>query len=190
MDARKRLSSVRRGGVRVDWTDRGATGSRSVVGIVEAVRSIALHEPARVAFAAAESARHLGLLSESELRRLVAALPASRRGVLDRAGRASESGGESLAVFELLTRGIPFRQQVRITPVGRVDIVVGRFLVIEIDGAGYHTDVASFEEDRRRDARLSALGYRVLRFSYRQVLERIDEVVAAIEAAISRGDHL
>ncbi len=45
------------------------------------------------------------------------------------------------------------------------------------------------ESDRRRDAIASALGYRVLRFSYWQVVERWAEVEAAVWAAVSRGDH-
>ena len=60
----------------------------------------------------------------------------------------------------------------------------------EADGAEFHTKREDFEEDRRRDAELSAAGYRVLRFSYAQIEQRPDEVMAAIWAAIRRGDHL
>ncbi|WP_227412128.1 MULTISPECIES: DUF559 domain-containing protein [unclassified Cryobacterium] len=60
-------------------------------------------------------------------------------------------------------------------------------------GAGFH-DVAEYHSDpyadRRRDAVLSALGYRVLRFMYSQVLYEWRSVEAAILAAMSRGDHL
>lgn len=105
------------------------------------------------------------------------------------AASASESGGESLLRFELLARRIPHVQQVLFPRVGRVDFLIGEGLVIEADGAEFHTDRASFEEDRRRDAILAARGYRVLRFSYTQIRERPHEVRAAIGAALARGDH-
>ncbi len=45
-------------------------------------------------------------------------------------------------------------------------------LVVEVDGFEHHGTRAAFERDRARDARLTATGARVLRFSYLQVLEQ------------------
>ena len=73
--------------------------------------------------------------------------------------------------------------------VGHVDLLIGDALVIELDGREWHNDEDRFEKDRRRDAQLSIRGYRVLRFSYKQVFERWSEVRAAIEASIGRNDH-
>lgn len=42
-------------------------------------------------------------------------------------------------------------------------------LVVETDGHRHHGTRAAFERDRARDQRLIAAGYRVLRFTYRQV---------------------
>lgn len=70
-----------------------------------------------------------------------------------------------------------------------MDFVVGARLVIEIDGAEFHTSRDAFENDRTRDAALSIRGYRALRFSYTQVADRWAEVHAAIVAAVLRGDH-
>jgi very-short-patch-repair endonuclease len=42
-------------------------------------------------------------------------------------------------------------------------------LIVETDGAGTHLTHAAFHGDRARDARLLTLGYRVLRFTDRQV---------------------
>jgi len=82
------------------------------------------------------------------------------------------------------------RRQVWIPGVGRVDFLVGERLVIEIDGYEFHGDRDKFEADRSRDARLSSLGYRCLRFSHRMVLEDWQTVEAAVFGAIARGDHL
>lgn len=42
-------------------------------------------------------------------------------------------------------------------------------VIVEADGAGTHLTHVAFHRDRARDARLLALGYRVLRFTERQV---------------------
>lgn len=41
--------------------------------------------------------------------------------------------------------------------------------IVEVDGRDPHTTRAAFEHDRRRDQRLTMLGYRVIRFTWRQV---------------------
>lgn len=109
--------------------------------------------------------------------------------LLDGVDGVCESGIESIAWFRLLRR-LGARRQVHIPTVGRVDFLIGSRLVVEVDGRAFHDTDSSFESDRRRDALLSALGYRALRFSYQQVVERWAEVEAAIRAAIARGDHL
>ena len=55
-----------------------------------------------------------------------------------------------------------------------------RRLIAETDGYRYHGDRSSFERDRARDARLQGLGYRVLRFTYRQLTDDRSAVVAAL----------
>ncbi len=44
----------------------------------------------------------------------------------------------------------------------------GRGLAIELDGHAYHSTRAQLERDKRRDRKLSANGYRVLRITWRQ----------------------
>ena len=44
-------------------------------------------------------------------------------------------------------------------------------LVVETDGRRTHGTTAKFESDRRRDAELTAAGYRVVRFTWRQIVE-------------------
>ena len=44
-------------------------------------------------------------------------------------------------------------------------------VVVETDGWAFHNTRHAFEEDRTRDAHLTAAGYRVLRFTHRQVLD-------------------
>jgi very-short-patch-repair endonuclease len=53
-------------------------------------------------------------------------------------------------------------------------------LIVEVDGYEYHRARASFEADRARDAALTLQGYRVVRFTYRQVTEDPVRVAAAL----------
>ena len=59
-------------------------------------------------------------------------------------------------------------------------------LVVEVDGYAFHVSRAAFERDRRRDARLLAAGYRVLRVTWRQLAHEPERVIAVIAAALAR----
>ena len=64
-------------------------------------------------------------------------------------------------------------------PQPEVNVKVDRFevdflwrelrLIVEVDGWDAHRTRSAFEEDRARDARLSVLGYEVVRFTWRQL---------------------
>jgi very-short-patch-repair endonuclease len=51
-------------------------------------------------------------------------------------------------------------------------------LIVEIDGYAFHGHRGAFERDRRKDAALTAAGYHVVRFTWRQ-LEREPHAVVA-----------
>ena len=51
-------------------------------------------------------------------------------------------------------------------------------LVVELDGHEFHANPAAVEVDRRRELRLRALGYRVVRYTWRQITEDPGAVVA------------
>lgn len=53
-------------------------------------------------------------------------------------------------------------------------------LVVELDGWEYHRDRASFERDRKRDEDLQRRGIRVVRITWRRLLESPHEVEATI----------
>jgi very-short-patch-repair endonuclease len=188
-DATKKLSTTTRPNyTAVAWRNEQAAG-RTVLSPIWCIDEIARTQSAAIAFGATESALHLGYITLADVAALIAILPRSRRGRLDEARGASESGGESLFRFHASGFAPRMRQQVRILGVGFVDFLIGDRLVVEIDGAEFHTSAKKFEEDRRRDARLRALGYRVLRFSYKQVEGSWSVVAAAMAAALADGDH-
>jgi very-short-patch-repair endonuclease len=58
-------------------------------------------------------------------------------------------------------------------------------LVAEVDGYAYHGSARSFAEDRRRDAELTAAGYRVIRFTWRDLNKgRLATVVRLAQALV------
>jgi very-short-patch-repair endonuclease len=59
-------------------------------------------------------------------------------------------------------------------------------LVVEFDGFEFHADRAAFERDRRRDAELQARGYRVIRVTWRQLLDDPQAVVDRIQRTLLR----
>jgi very-short-patch-repair endonuclease len=53
-------------------------------------------------------------------------------------------------------------------------------LVVEVDGFAFHGSRHAFERDRRRDADLVAAGYRVVRFTWRQIKHEPEAVIARL----------
>jgi very-short-patch-repair endonuclease len=53
-------------------------------------------------------------------------------------------------------------------------------LVVEVDGFAFHGNRAAFERDRRKDAALVAAGYRVIRITWRQLVDEPHAVVALL----------
>ncbi len=80
-------------------------------------------------------------------------------------------------------------------PRPEVNARVGRFevdlvwraarLVAETDGHAFHGSRRQVERDRHRDAVLTTAGYRVLRFTWKQVVDRPEEVVGAVATALT-----
>lgn len=58
-------------------------------------------------------------------------------------------------------------------------------IAIEVDGFAYHSDVAAFRSDRVRQNALVTAGWLVLRFTWYDLVERPDSVVAEISAAVT-----
>ena len=59
-----------------------------------------------------------------------------------------------------------------------------RRLIVETDGLQWHGTPTALERDRRRDERLTVLGYRVVRFTYRRVTGEPAAVAATLRALL------
>jgi very-short-patch-repair endonuclease len=138
--------------------------------------------------AASDSVIERRLASEAEVLRVLTRSSRGRAAARWIDG-GSQSGLESLARLALMRRGVRLRSQVKIAGVGRVDLLIGDRLVLELDGREWHGG-DNYDEDRRRDLALLAAGYLVVRVSYRQVMERWGDVEAHLMQLIRRRAHV
>lgn len=174
------------GGV-AHWAQPIAPLGRSLVATVEdALAHIAVCLPPEQALVLWESAAGLERLAPEALRAIrwpsrAAALAAEVTGLAD-------SGLEVLVCRPLRRLRVRVRQQVYLA--GRpVDVLVGEWLVIQIDGWAHHSSSTQRSKDIAHDAELRLRGYTVLRFSYAQVVHDAAGVERAIRRALAAGLH-
>ena len=68
--------------------------------------------------------------------------------------------------------GCDVELQVEFDGVGRVDLVVDGWLVVECDSKEFHASWEQQVKDRKRDLALAALGYATLRLTAAQIMYR------------------
>lgn len=78
-----------------------------------------------------------------------------------------------------------FDCQVFIRGVGRVDLLVDGWLVIEADGYEFHRSRADYRNDRRRGNALAARGYALLRFSYEDAVHHPGYVAGTVREVLA-----
>lgn len=60
-------------------------------------------------------------------------------------------------------------------------------LVVEVDGVAFHSTTGRFESDRRRDLALAAVGLRVIRVSWQQLVKEPEATLVRIGQALARS---
>lgn len=126
------------------------------------------------------------------------------RAALDRAGAAAGTGrlrelldrlgGPRLTRSEAEARLLALLRRSRL-PLPSTNVRVARYevdmlwssrrLVVEVDGFAFHGTRAAFERDRVRDADLQALGLRVVRITWRQIVDEPEATVARIAGMLA-----
>ena len=105
---------------------------------------------------------------------------------LQAAGDGARSAAERLLVKLLRDAGITGWRTSH--PIGGYTLDVGfpvERVAIEIDGWAFHSDSDAFQVDRRRQNDISLLGWQVLRFTWLDLTEYHQRVIAIIRRAIS-----
>jgi very-short-patch-repair endonuclease len=152
----------------------------TVVDVIDALAQATACQSPRAAVATLDSALHLALVTQDDLDEIFDRVPPRRR-VLRRLldGRA-ESGPETILRLIALALGFTVELQVELAGVGRVDLVLDGWLVVECDSEQFHSGWESQKKDRRRDLALAALGYTSIRPIAEDILHRPEVVIAAL----------
>ena len=137
------------------------------------------------ALVAADAALHQGRVTYEQVGTY---LRGSRRVLgrrrLQRTSSRARSPLETLARIQLRGAGLDVVDGVEIGGVGEVDLLIAGWLVVELDGYEYHSDMWSFNQDRSRDRELARLGYTSIRFTANNVRSgRIVDEVRRVLAA-------
>lgn len=99
-------------------------------------------------------------------------------------GRA-DSYPEVVLRLLLLRAGFPFREQVELEEIGRVDFLVAGRMIVEIDGFEYHRERQATRRDEMRDHAAARRGLAVLRFLPEFVRFQPEYVVEQIRAVLA-----
>lgn len=174
--------------VRVHWTDSPGD-CRANDELLDAVTEAIVCQRPLEAVATLDSALHLGLLDEAGLAEVFARLPRRLhvlRGLID---PSSEAGSESIMRLVLRGLGCRVQTQVVIPGVGRVDLLVDGWLIVECDSEAHHGSWAQRRRDLRRDQTAASLGY----VTYRPIAEDVfwhrEGVVAAVRGLLDAVAH-
>ena len=138
------------------------------------------------AVAVLDSALNTKQLWLSQLPALRSMLPQHLRHLVDATDWRADSGLESIVRHLLREAGFDVVVHPVLGLLGQVDLLVGGRLIIETDGRKHHTPEEAFENDRRRDREAALMGHRVLRLTYRQVIEEWPTTMLAIRAILAQ----
>lgn len=151
----------------------------------ETVLQIAACQRPDFAVAAFDSFVHLDPRGAAHLEDWLQDVPRRFLDALPRREAGCHSFLETIGRIRLERDGLRGVHQAVIDGVGRVDLLLDGWLVVEWDGREFHDTTDAHEADRWRDTMLTVRGYRVLRFTYRMVMDDWHAVIAAIRTALA-----
>ena len=180
--------------LRVHWDHSPpvVVSARAAFDAVEnALHAIARSLPLDELVAAADSSIRLGVATLIEIESVWHDASTTAREALELIDPSAESGLESLFRVRVIRHGLQVIAQFQVPGrPWRHDFLIGRSLIVEIDGRMYHDNDAQFRADRRRDRILVAQGYTVVRLTYADIMYDWDRVLGEILAIVRSGRHL
>ncbi|WP_284983554.1 DUF559 domain-containing protein [Arthrobacter sp. efr-133-TYG-118] len=107
------------------------------------------------------------------------------RRLLAKADGLSESVPEISARLLFESEGLAFRRQVSIHGVGRVDFLIGRRLIVEVNGYAFHSSREAWRKDMARLNAAQARGFDVLSFAPETIWNNPEQVMEEIRAVLA-----
>lgn len=155
------------------------------VGPVNALAHLIRCQPRHLAIAALDSAVYQGVVRESQLDAVFAAVPLRFHFYRAQVDQRAMSGLETLVRLLVRDAGLTCTPQFHFPGIGTVDLLVEECIVIETDGRRGHADPVGTARDYDRDVALAALSYVVLRFNFSQVMRSPEVVLSAVHGALA-----
>ena len=166
------------------WRRSGVTRDALAADLIEALAQACRCQGPRDAIATLDSAWHHGLVDREGIAAVFARLPRRYGALQDVLDPRSESGAETLMRLLFRSLGVHADVQRRIDGVGRVDLLVDGWLIVECDSMAYHGGWEAHKRDRARDLAAAALGYTTVRPIAEDILYRPEEVLAMMRAIL------
>ncbi|GAA1927243.1 hypothetical protein GCM10009775_19240 [Microbacterium aoyamense] len=178
---------ARASGVVCHWRDSASPAGRLDADLIEALAQAVVCQDPRAAIASLDSAWHQGWVDDAGIAEVFTRLPQRCHVLRRHLDPRSESGTETLVRLILRGLGESPELQVDIPAVGRVDFLVGGWLVIECDSEAHHSDWKAHKRDRRRDAEAARQGFSTIRLLAEDILYRPEWVVEVLRDALRAG---
>lgn len=178
------------------WTRsaiRITSPARTALDVAAQLRRSALRRMLRQA--QAEGRLSVGQLRDAHSRAAHHAGARALLAVIDDGPMPTRSAAEDLLLDLVGDAGLPVPEVNPLLSLGRSAVMPdvlwrARRLVVEVDGARFHSSAIAQREDARRQAVLEAHGYRVLRVTYEQLTREPEQTTARITHALGLARSL
>ena len=131
-----------------------------------------------------ESAVQKGFSLDFLYERLPGRRNAAARRVLEAVDSGADSLLETLAREHLRRAGLRVQSQVEVEGVGWMDVLVEGFVDVETDGC-VHNEPLQRAKDYRRDRAAQLRGYEVLRYTYSDIVDNPETMVAEVREVVA-----
>lgn len=152
----------------------------SEVSVLDALHHATLCQEEPDAVASIDSALNKRLVSHRDVDELFQVLPARLKRARRLVDARAEAGPETLVRLMAVALGFCVQSQVLIPGVGRVDLLLDGWIIVECDSREFHADWERQRRDHRRDQAAAARGYARYRPIAEDILFHPDAVAAAL----------
>lgn len=161
----------------------------SIRSVQDCLLDVMRHHDPETALVVLESAANHNAITFNEGKALIASLSESKQRELRHFTSGAESGSETRVRLFFNRRGVPVRTQERLPRVGRVDLLVGKSMIVECDSRAHHTSEEDSTRDWYRDKEARTQGYQITRLIYSQIWNHWEDTQAFLDMILKKRKH-